>query len=341
MRFEELTVSGSASQRGAAIGECFRLEIANNCDFYEQQFYPLGGVSKGDVASMSARVESIISAFNPNLSLEIRAMAEAANIAPWRLFALNARTEILNALSTQECTSLYASTSSVLAQTWDWVDVIETGTVLIRHEPDSDLKFITLTEAGIVGKIGFNSCGLGVCLNILSSPHRLSGLPIHITARAALETTRFADIPRLLQNAGAGKASHLLIADDRGNGISAEWTGQEIHYSEAKTGGYCHSNHYIAGSIESPPAANGNSVERLCNAQQFLAENKGANAESIFRFLKTDSEINNDYTPLEHFHGLNIGTVATIAMDLPNRSMTIARGPYEEGLKVADPVYTL
>ncbi|MEH6585831.1 MAG: C45 family peptidase [Halioglobus sp.] len=341
MPFTQLTVSGSAKQRGAAVGEALRAKIANNCEFYEQQFYPLGGASVEAVVTMAAQVEGIISAFRPELSQEIRAMAEAANIDPMRLFALNARTEILNALNTQECTSLYAPAKSVLAQTWDWVDALESGTVLIQHQLESGFEFLTLTEAGILGKIGFNSGGLGVCLNILSSPHHLSGLPVHITARAVLETPLFTDIHPLLERVGAGKASHLLIADDNGSGLSVEWAGQSQHIGTANAGGFCHSNHYIAQSIASPPAPAGNSAERLSNAQSFLAQNPAADAATVFEFLKTDNEINHDYMPLDHFHGLNIGTVATIVMDLPNRAMHIRRGPGSEPRAGADNIYRL
>lgn len=341
MQFTQLTVSGSAKQRGAAVGEALRTQMADNCDFYEQHFYPLGGASAEDVVIMAAQVEKIIGAFEPELAQEIRAMAEAANIAPARLFALNARTEILNALNTPECTSLYAPAKSVLAQTWDWVDAIESGTVLIQHQLESGLEFLTLTEAGILGKIGFNSAGLGVCLNILSNPHHLSGLPIHITARAALETPSFTDIPALLTRVGAGKASHLLIGDDNGNGLSVEWAGESQHISTANAGGFCHSNHYIAQSMASPPAPAGNSAQRLSNAQAFLAKNPAANANTVFEFLKADSEINHDYVPLDHFHGLNIGTVATIAMDLPNRAMHIRRGPGSGSQAGADDIYRL
>ena len=258
-------------------------------------------------------------------------MGQAANVDPQRLFALNARTEIFNALSTQECTSLYAPASRVLAQTWDWVAAIEPGTVLIQHQLQSGLEFLTLTEAGIAGKIGFNSAGLGVCLNILSSPHHLSGVSIHIMARAVLETQRYTDLPALIEKAGVGKASHLLIADDQGNGMSVEWAGDTVHQSDARTGGFCHSNHYIADSFESPPEPAGNSVERLDRASAFLAANPAATVDAVFEHLTRDPQINNAYSPLEHFHNLNIGTVATVAMDLPGRCMLVQCGPAASG----------
>ena len=40
-------------------------------------------------------------------------------------------------------------------------------TILLRLEQETKPTVLTMTEAGIVGQIGFNSTGLGACLNIL------------------------------------------------------------------------------------------------------------------------------------------------------------------------------
>ena len=58
---------------------------------------------------------------------------------------------------------------------------------IVEHEHG---WFVTLTEAGILAKIGLNDAGLGVCLNLLdtTADGGLDGTPIHLLLRQVLET---------------------------------------------------------------------------------------------------------------------------------------------------------
>ena len=61
--------------------------------------------------------------------------------------------------------------AALLAQNWDWHPDLSASTVIWIVEHD-DSWFATLTEAGILAKIGLNDAGLGVCLNILAHAPR-------------------------------------------------------------------------------------------------------------------------------------------------------------------------
>jgi isopenicillin-N N-acyltransferase-like protein len=54
----------------------------------------------------------------------------------------------------------------MIGQTWDWAQRLEGHFVVMEIQFPSGHKLTQLTEAGIIGKIGFNNCGLGVTLNI-------------------------------------------------------------------------------------------------------------------------------------------------------------------------------
>ena len=91
---------------------------------------------------------------------------------------LNARTEIMlsnakpNLMSSDgpnECTSLFCPTKGILAQNWDWDKTLESLMFVQKITRSDRHHLIQLTEPGILGKIGMNSAGLGVCLNILST----------------------------------------------------------------------------------------------------------------------------------------------------------------------------
>jgi isopenicillin-N N-acyltransferase-like protein len=71
-----------------------------------------------------------------------------------------------------------------------------------------------VTEAGIIGKIGFNSCGVGTCLNAI----RILGvdetrLPVHLGLRLALESNTAAEAVEKLRTCGMASSAHVLIAD--------------------------------------------------------------------------------------------------------------------------------
>jgi isopenicillin-N N-acyltransferase-like protein len=73
---------------------------------------------------------------------------------------------------------------------------------------------VQVTEAGILGKIGFNSNGVGTCLNairILGTDE--SRLPVHLGLRMALESGSTADAVQKLESYGMASSAHILIAD--------------------------------------------------------------------------------------------------------------------------------
>lgn len=103
-----------------------------------------------------------------------------------------------------------------------------------------------ITEAGIIGKIGLNSAGVGVCLNAI----KIKGmdptkLPCHLGLRMVLESESREAAVRRLEEYGIASACHMLIADETG-GIGLEWSAVEVQKCtlNAKQQVF-HSNHYL------------------------------------------------------------------------------------------------
>lgn len=69
-----------------------------------------------------------------------------------------------------------------------------------------------------MGKIGFNSAGLGVCLNaIRAKPVDPSKLPVHVALRVCLDSKTTAEaMARMKDLGGVASAQHILIADSQG-----------------------------------------------------------------------------------------------------------------------------
>ncbi len=86
--------------------------------------------------------------------------------------------------------------------------------ILLKIIQQSKPTILQITEAGLIGKIGFNSSGLGVCLNAI----RVLGvdnsrLPVHFGLRVALEQPNVEAAVQALQKHGMASSAHILLAD--------------------------------------------------------------------------------------------------------------------------------
>ncbi|MCZ6774046.1 MAG: C45 family autoproteolytic acyltransferase/hydrolase, partial [Proteobacteria bacterium] len=164
--FPHLEVKGDAAARGGAHGEAFRERIEKTFSFYMDDLFASSPLSGAEIEARANRIKALTVEAAPDCAAEISGIAAGANLEEWKLFVLNARTEILNAKVT-ECTAFYFAESQVLAQNWDWVEPLEDLAVAITHERDDGRRYAVFVETGMIGKSGLNSDGLGVCLNIL------------------------------------------------------------------------------------------------------------------------------------------------------------------------------
>lgn len=105
------------------------------------------------------------------------------------LLVLNARSEVLSVVRSErrrrgECTVV--AEPGCLGQTWDWFGRQRQAMVVLRTA-----SLLTLTEAGMLAKIGVNRSGLAVGLTYLASPDdgvpQAGSLPVHALLRLLLE----------------------------------------------------------------------------------------------------------------------------------------------------------
>src|SRR5207302_1597920 len=128
------------------------------------------------VAGLVGDYLPVIERFDPAYVEEMRGIAEGAQVPFEDIALLNARTEILKLAERPDlrrrlaaadepdgCTgvvALPAATASgrlIHAQNWDWKrDCVETAVVLRVHRDDGP-DLLTFTEAGALGRSGFNA----------------------------------------------------------------------------------------------------------------------------------------------------------------------------------------
>lgn len=325
-------IEGGPHQRGRQHGEQLKTEIAETVDFYRSIF----GLPESQVLQLAAHFHNVIQHFNADYIDEITGIAEGADIDPLWIAALNSRTEILthkDVSVSNECTAVYLPQQSILAQNWDWGRALEPLTVLMKIVKPCGHTIRMITEPGIIGKIGMNSAGIGVCLNILTLGQKLYGLPVHIVLRALLDSQSYGAAKSLLQEQGKGKASNIMLADSNGNGVGIEFCGDRSFVLEPGKDFLLHTNHYLGEAINSPHCEDfASSYARFKKAKSLLENDKDHSLAQMCRLLSDESDselpIYREYVVNDSVHEL--GTVCSIVMSLAQQKMLIRKGKGEK-----------
>ena len=255
------------AERGAGLGRAHAERIHAALATYEQLFAGCG-LSRSDVAALGDQALDRIGELDPGLRSEIEGMAAGSGADPALLGALNARTEVL---AGHECTTV-ACLGDVTrdggplgAQTWDWHRELAPAAIVWTIDHPDGRRVQTLTEAGIVGKIGVSDAGVAVLLNILG--HRNDGppigTPVHALARHVLDRAAGAvEALQILAGAKVSASSSVtVVADDADGGVvcSVElWPGGPGFVTPNAEGRLVHTNHFLTH-----PAAEGDTMVKL------------------------------------------------------------------------------
>lgn len=209
-----LTISGGTPrERGQARGQAASADIARAVAGYSALFtacqIPLQAQRDASEASLTA-----LQAWDPAQVEELRGVAEAAAEAGaafdgqplelWHVGLVVARTEILTLAAdpSAECSTVVYSApgQTVGVQTWDWhaefADLWhyqQVGAHTSSDAPDDapSLAYAGFAEYGMLGKIGLNSAGVGVMLNILKNrDDAAGGVPVHAILAGVLNRAR-------------------------------------------------------------------------------------------------------------------------------------------------------
>ena len=173
-------------------------------------------------------------------------VADGAEVPYVSILALNVRTEIAYGMSRDGCTALYSRDdhSAFLAQNWDWQEEQKENLINLNIKQESKPAISMITEAGIIGKIGLNSNGVGVCLNAIRALGvDFEKLPCHLALRICLESESAGQASAALQKAGVASACHILVGDV-GEAVGLECTSIDIVELPTKDT-LTHTNHLI------------------------------------------------------------------------------------------------
>lgn len=363
-----VTCTGSSpAEVGHSYGKQSIARIAFALEFYASRFRGCG-LGQEAVRSWGEGYERELRAFSPELAEEIAAIAEGADRAAWELFALNARSEILayglalmGRTPPSECTSLYCSTSGLLAQNWDWDKDVEALPVLLRIPRRGRVPAIlTMTEPGMVAKVGLNDCGVGVCLNFLAGPDAPDaprGVPVHCLLRLALSCESLAEARQVLKAAPRHCSCHIFLANGLMQYRMLELAGTALECAGADTAAsHCedeapiegaewqvmpplvvaHTNHYLHPRFAHLSTDLAHTRERYQRVHQIAQEQDGAAGGSsqqlqlVKRILGdtrgAPKSILYDDAPGITPESGPVATICSVIMDLRSQTMHITRG---------------
>jgi len=322
----DIILRGGPEERGALHGSHLREKIEGVVDFYGDYI----GMREADVFVAARHFKKVVEEYSSEYGREITALADAAGIDPLWIFAVNSRSEIVQ-FGQNECTTAFFPQTGLLGQTWDWFAASEELIAVVQIELPGDHTIVMMTEPGIIGKIGLNSAGLGVCLNYLTDPEDRSGLPIHILMRAILDSRSLADAKQRIDAAGTGRSGNLLIGAADDDALSIEFRTASSYELPADGEIYLHTNHYryrgcdlVTGTAKQRE----NSRRRLARAEALVSAFKDYSTDEMLELLSDGKDPEHPiYAPYREYEGIGtIGTICTLMMDLPAKRLRLRRG---------------
>ncbi|MGH7912590.1 MAG: C45 family autoproteolytic acyltransferase/hydrolase [Candidatus Dormibacteraceae bacterium] len=252
-------LTGSYGEMGLAYGKQLARDVDRNLQDYLRRFREVAGLRDGEVRSWGERYRRIAQEYDPSIRTMLDALAEGSGQPPALIFALNARTEILYGSAARDapqaddgCTSLAVLPSHtedghvLLGQNWDWHPEQRDVTFLLETRDEEGFSVLTLAEAGMLAKSGFNSAGIGVCANLLvsSADRGGDGVPYHFLLRGVLQSHTMADALRATTAHPRISSGNLLLADAGGEAIDLEVCPGDFGYLLPEDGLLAHSNHF-------------------------------------------------------------------------------------------------
>lgn len=277
--FPALTIEGEPRTRGLQYGRAASRQIRHSIASYARLFAYEVGRDWEQTQQAALGYLPVFEQFTPDLLEEMRGIAEGAGLGLAEIVALNARTELMAGVHRYEahpdytralahnrqlgvpehgeCTTVAATPAAtaagtpLLAQTWDWYGSQRAACMLLRIVEPGRPTILTLTEAGIVAKIGLNSAGLGVSLNILFSQGDglAPGMAVHVLLRRILQTRSVDEALALANEARAAASSCITVVDTGGAAVSMEVTPQGVGILEPQRGVLVHTNHCMTQPV--------------------------------------------------------------------------------------------
>lgn len=262
--FPLIEVSGAPFERGKQYGKQAAARIHKGAGHYMEQLKGMA-LSAGDIAQLVEDFVPHIEAFDPNYVVEMRGIADGANIQFEAVALLNARTEILRLGKRKAeerkleedpdgCTGAVllpeATREGVLihGQNWDWKAECAETSVVLKVRRDDGPDYMTFTEAGGLARAGMNANGIAITANYLESDrdYRHVGVPLVFIRRKVLEQEHYPLALRVVNGTKKSAANNMIVSYAEGFAIDFECAPDEAFKIYPERGVIVHANHFVS-----------------------------------------------------------------------------------------------
>jgi isopenicillin-N N-acyltransferase-like protein len=220
----------SPRERGLEFGGAHADQVRRTAVRYADLFARRGEPGF-DARGWAGRFREAIGDLDPAALAEIGGIAEGARIDELDVVAINARTEILakaDPRGERECSTVLVVPGhgpAYAVQTWDWyaemADSWLQWRVPLVDQQGADGGWLeTVTEYGLLAKIGVSSRGIGVMLNMLHHESDVNddvGLPVHLLSRRILtHSASYDEAEAMCRGTGVAASTSLTVLDPTG-----------------------------------------------------------------------------------------------------------------------------
>jgi isopenicillin-N N-acyltransferase-like protein len=340
---------GDARTRGQVIGTALKDRIGAHLAAWRAMLTASAG---GDVDAYLAAMlretdfASAIRRNTPDLLEEVEATAAAAGVAPDTLFALQLldeewayRVRRAAGRAPDKCSSLSIVTRdgpTWIGQNMDLGDYTDGHQVLLRIGAEGGRpEALVFSIAGMIGLMGVNAAGVGVCVNSLPQlPSAPEGVPVAFVLRRLLQSTSLDEAVEVMTTIPHATNQHYVIAEP-GAVRSFEASAAAVtEYHPPDPTRVLHTNHPLSDAPAAPEAesARVNSVVRLKSLVARLQSGEPGLAEVQGALCAEDDPLHPVCRP-RNAEGLLIGftTGSLIAAVEPGRvDVWVSAGPPRE-----------
>ena len=270
---------GPARDRGVTIGRALKAQITAHIAAWRRSL-PADGDPDGYVARLLAETDfkPAIHRHAPDLLAELEGIAAGAGQPADQLYALQLldeewawRTRRLMTAAPPKCSSLAAVNadgSSWLAQNMDLGDYTDGFQVMLHVDDCDHPSALVFSTAGMIGLMGVNAAGLGVCVNSLPQlPSAPEGMPVAFVLRRLLQAENLAEAANLVQALPHAANQHYLIAEPGAARSFEAGAAGVTEYRPVDSTSIFHTNHPLAAKPALPeaPISRENSEARLAS----------------------------------------------------------------------------
>ncbi len=368
----QLPAGLDALARGRHQGRAVQPQAMHSRNTYARLFAHCG-IDWATACQRALAYRPTIEALDPQLLQEMQGLAEGSGLALAEILALHCRTEILPPsflgdeplqaqqalmanraaglpdwldaldprLAEGECTAMAVAPEAALqghtwlAQNWDWLGRQRQALVLAQGTSSAGCCFITLTEGGMLAKIGMNQHGFALGLNILRSHDdgHGPGVPVHVLLRhlLGLESVAAAreELGRIGRTLGFGAASNIPCADAHGEVACFEMAPADWAEQPPRERVVGHTKHFVCEPLLPAQAPMGVTLSSQPRLDTAARHGQGAplDLDKLQTFLRDESDghlsICRSPDPTLPPEG-RVESVAGIVMNTVTREMWIA-----------------